>query len=88
MKKKYIYTIIVIILLFISVYYYNNIPIPSQPETTEDINKAILDFFSNTYTLDDITKPKWGKDVTTDVTTDVITDITTDVTTPKGDKDK
>lgn len=57
MKKKYIIYTIIIILLLISVYYYNSIP--NQPE--EDVNKAILDFVSNTYTVDDITTPKWDK---------------------------
>lgn len=58
MKKNYIYTIIIImlILLLIMVYYYNNIP--NQPE---DINTTILNFVSETYTVDDITTPKWDK---------------------------
>ena len=61
MKKKNIYTIIIIILLIllllISVYYYNNIP----NQTEEDVNTAILNFVSDTYTVDDITTPKWDK---------------------------
>lgn len=55
MKKKNIYTIIIILLL-ISIYYYNIIP--NQPE---DVNTTILNFVSETYTVDDITTPKWDK---------------------------
>jgi len=63
MEKKNIYTIIIILLLIllllISIYYYNNIPIPNQTE--EEAKTAILNFVSNTYTVDDITTPKWDK---------------------------
>jgi hypothetical protein len=61
MKKKYIYTIIIIILLLILVYYYNNIPNQPEPEDINVINKKILDFVLDTYTVDDITTPKWDK---------------------------
>jgi hypothetical protein len=60
MEKKYIYAIMIIILL-LSVYYYNNIPNQPELEDINAINTRILDFVLDTYTIDDITTPKWDK---------------------------
>jgi hypothetical protein len=62
MENKYIYAkIIILLLLLLSVYYYNNIPNQPELEDINAINTRILDFVLDTYTIDDITTPKWDK---------------------------
>lgn len=62
MKNKYInisiiiLIILIILLLLVYYFYFNNIP--NEPK---NINTEILDFVSNTYTVDDIKTPKWDK---------------------------